>query len=73
MTIDRPNRTLSADVDLAVMVAEHIGAHAAAAFLASRGADFGLRTYLPGDGRAGKETGGRESAGAGHTSRTHRF
>jgi hypothetical protein len=42
MDIDRPNRVLSADVDLALMLFAQIGRHAAAAFLASRGAGFAL-------------------------------
>jgi hypothetical protein len=42
MTTDRPNRALSADVDLALALVEQIGVHAAATFLASRGANFAL-------------------------------
>lgn len=42
MTADRPNCVLSADVDLALILVEQIGMHAAAAFLSTRGAGFAL-------------------------------
>lgn len=42
MTTDRPNRTLSADVELALLLVDLVGVRLAARFLARRGADFAL-------------------------------
>jgi hypothetical protein len=42
MISDRPNRTLSSDVELALLLAEQVGVHAAARFLMKRGAGFAV-------------------------------
>ncbi len=42
MSSDRLNRRLSADVDLALLLVDLVGARVAARFLAARGADFAL-------------------------------
>jgi hypothetical protein len=67
MYTDRPNRVLSADVDLALMLLDQVGVHAAAAFLASRGAGFALTCRVlvePARRRAGAMTAAPATPGA---------
>jgi hypothetical protein len=42
MPTDRPNRTLSTDVELALFLVDRVGLRAAAQFLEARGAGFAL-------------------------------
>jgi hypothetical protein len=49
MNADRPNRTLSSDVELALILAERVGVQVAARFLTKRGAGFALTCRVLGD------------------------
>lgn len=49
MPTDRQNSRLSADVELALVLAETVGVHAAARFLTKRGANFALTCRVLGE------------------------
>lgn len=70
MTADRPNRTLSADVELALLLVDLVGAHLAAKFLTRRGADFALTCRVLGE-PAHRRVGARTSEPAEPAPRDH--